>query len=97
RVVLRRGALAEYRRLVLEELWPALVDAGAQPLCLLTGLIGAPAEETYLYVGFKDAAAWQGGQALVTGITLPEGGVDGPWRRRAELIGEESARLLIPS
>lgn len=96
-VILRRGQFGAYRRLVLEMLWPALHDAGARPLCLLNGLIGAPLDETYLYTGFADFEAWQHGQALLTGVSPAGGVVDPALRQRAELIAEEQVRLLLPS
>jgi|GEM_PF-343145 len=97
RVMLKRGALGAYRKLVLETTWPALIEAGARPLCLLSGLIGAPVQETYLFVGFPDAVSWQQGQGLITGLSVEEGRAAGPIRARAALLEEESARLLIPS
>jgi hypothetical protein len=102
-VVLRRGALPDYRRLMLEEVWPALTALGARPLCLLSGLIGLPAEETYGFTGYRDAAAWQRLQRDPAGP--PPAGVEGDaWAslqdalaRRAELVVSERTRLLLPA
>ena len=50
RIRLKLGAFAEYRRWALNELWPALEEAGALPLCLLNGLIGQGIEDVVLFV-----------------------------------------------
>jgi hypothetical protein len=97
RVIVRRGAFRDYRRFVHDSLWPALTDAGARPLVLLSGLIGAPAEETYLVTGFPDLESWQRCQYVLTGTSPDDGGVDSIGERRAALIEDERARLLIDS
>jgi len=97
RVIVRRGGFREYRELVHGTLWPALEAAGARPLCLLSGLIGAPADETYLFTGFPDADAWLRGQRLITGPSPDDGASDAEHDRRAELVVEERARLLVDS
>ncbi|MGH2587859.1 MAG: hypothetical protein ACRDJE_23310 [Dehalococcoidia bacterium] len=95
RVVLQPGALPAYRRLVHEALWPALAEAGARPLCLLSGLIGAPVAETYLFTGFPDAEAWVRAQPLLGGTDPEAGRVEALGEQRASLIVEERARLLV--
>jgi hypothetical protein len=97
RVIVRRGQLSAYRELVHGTLWPAIEQAGARPLCLLNGLIGAPAEETYLFTGFPDVEAWVRGQRLLAGVDPDNGRVDPLRQRRAELIAEERVRLLVDS
>lgn len=97
RVLLRRGAVRAYRELVHARLWPALMQADARPLALLTGLIGAPVEETYLFTGFADATAWRQAQSIITGAD-PEGGAETEFaRERGSLIEQEAVRLLLPS
>lgn len=101
-VVLKRGALDGYRRLMLEQVWPALTALGARPLCLLSGLIGLAPTDTYSFTGYSDSAAWEEMQ-LPLGERLPA--PESPaWEslaaalpRRAELIEEEHVRLLHPS
>ena len=97
RVIVRRGAFPAYRQLVHERLWPALVQAGARPLCLLNGLIGAPADETYLFTGFPDPEAWLRGQRVLSGASPDDGSTDPLREQRQELIVEEQARLLVDS
>lgn len=97
RVILQRGAFPAYRHLVLETLWPALAAAGARPLCLLNGLIGAGAEETYSFTGFTDAEAWLRAQPVISGLTPEDGASSGPLRARAALIAQERVRLLLPT
>ena len=97
RVVVQPGAFAAYRTLVLDSLWPQLESAGARPLCLLNGLIGAPAEETYLFTGFPDLDSWRRGQELLTGASPDSGTANGLMRQREQLIVEEHVRLLSPS
>ena len=97
RVVTKPGRFDDYLRLVRERVWPDLERAGAQTLVLLNGLIGAPDEETYMFTGFTDAAAWQQGQELITGVPVSGGPSNSPLRARADLIAEESVRLMIPS
>lgn len=97
RVVVTRGSLGAYRRMVLESVWPALVAAGARPLCLLSGLIGARAEETFLFTGFADLAAWQQAQARITGVDMDARADGSAVRERVNLIEEEQVRLLLPS
>jgi hypothetical protein len=85
RTVLKRGALQEYRRMMLDEVWPALAGAGMRPLCLLSGLIGMSAEDVYSFTGFHDAAAWTGATesaALQQAVA-----------RLSEFVAEESVRL----
>lgn len=99
RVVLRRGALPAYTRLMLDELWPLYEAAGVRPLCLLSGLIGMPPAETYSYAGYEHLAAWSAFQARPA--ASPESAADDALAavlaRRAELVVEERARLLQPS
>lgn len=97
RALLRRGAVRAYREVVHARLWPALMQVEAHPLALLTGLIGTPIEETYLFTGFADAAAWRRAQPIITGVD-PDGGAETEFaRERGELIKHESVRLLLPS
>jgi hypothetical protein len=97
RVILHRGAFPAYRRYVHETLWPTLTAAGNRPLCLLTGLIGSSINETYLFTGFPDLAAWQRAQPEMAGAS-PEAGGKGPSSKlRQELISEEQVRLLVDS
>jgi hypothetical protein len=103
RVLLKRGALEAYRRLMLEQVWPALRSLGAQPLCLLSGLIGMPATETYSFTGFHDLASWE--RLQLRPESGPPAGADtamsetlgAGMQERAELVLEERARLVIPS
>jgi hypothetical protein len=74
---------------MLEEVWPALAAAGMRPLCLLSGLIGLPAEETYTFTGFRDAAAWA---AAAENAPLQH-----TLARRNGLVVEEQVRLHRPS
>jgi hypothetical protein len=97
RAVLHRAALPEYRRHVFGSLWPALAATGGRPLCLLSGLIGLPADETYLVTGFPDLEAWQRAQTLLGGTDPDTGTAVGDRERRATLIREESARLFLDS
>lgn len=97
RIILNRGAFPAYRRFVFETLWPALAGAGARPLCLLAGLIGAPAEETYLFTGFADANAWLAGQRVLAGLSPDEDGATSVYAKRAGWIAEERARPLLDS
>lgn len=103
RTVLRRGAVAEYRRLMLEEVWPLLTAVGARPLCLLSGLIGMPAEEMYAFAGYASASDWERLQlrALEGAPAGPEAAEAGALRaalaRRAEFVADERVRLLHPS
>ena len=102
-VILKRGALDEYRRLMLEQVWPALVALGARPLCLLSGLIGLPATEIHSFTGYRNAAEWD--RLQLDPVGPPPAGTDtGAWEflrtahaRRAELVEEERARLWRPS
>jgi hypothetical protein len=96
RIVLRRGALPDFRAHVHGTLWPALAGAGARPLCLLSGLIGLPAEEAFLFTGFADADAWLASQRLFGGD--PDRGGAASWsEERAASVVEERARLLVDS
>jgi hypothetical protein len=97
RVILNRGAFPAYRRYIHETLWPSLAGAGARPICLLSGLIGAPNNETYLFTGFDDLAAWQRSQPLIAGSSPDDGGSEASYGVRQELIAEEQARLLVDS
>jgi hypothetical protein len=97
RVVLRRGSLPAWRALVFDQLWPELRRAGTRPLCLLSGLIGAAAEETYLFTGFPDADSWLRCQPLIAGLDPDTASDSGAQRARTDLIAEESARLLRAS
>ena len=96
RVVLRNNQFKDYKDHIFSGIWPSLEAAGARPLCLLNGLIGAPSEECYLFTGFKDADAWLKAQELITGVS-GNGGSDLSLRSRAEIISEERVRLLLPS
>jgi hypothetical protein len=97
RVILNRGAFPAYRRYVHETLWPSLSGAGARPLCVLSGLIGAPNNETYLFTGFADLAAWQRAQPIIAGTSPDDGGSAASYDVRQELIAKEQARLLVDS
>lgn len=97
RVVVQRGAFPAYRRYVHAALWPSLVEAGARPLCLLSGLIGAPATETYHFTGFPDTGTWLRCQRLLGGTSPDEGLADPIAEERREMITEEQARLLVDS
>lgn len=91
RTILKRGALTEYTALMLDHVWPGLTAIGIRPLCLLNGLIGLPATETYCFSGYTDAGAWERLQAG------PESSLRRVLLRRWELIEEEQVRLLQPS
>jgi hypothetical protein len=101
RAVLQRGALDGYRRLMLGEVWPALAAAGARPLCLLSGLIGLPAEETYSFTGYPSMAEWEQAQRASAADAPDSAGMSGGLRaalaRRSEMVTEEQVRLLHPS
>jgi hypothetical protein len=99
RAVLKRAALAPYRALMLDEVWPAWQALGLRPLCLLSGLIGMPAVETYSFTGYPDIATWQ---AFQQGAAA--GAEAAAWERlraalarRTEMVEEEQVRLLLPS
>ncbi len=89
RITLNRRAFPDYRSFVLGTLWPKLLDAGHQPICLLNGLIGAGAEDVLLVIGFDTFDAWQAAQPSIAGSDD-----DAPPR---QWIAEESVRLMLAS
>lgn len=73
----------DYRRFCNTDLWPKLRASGGDPLCLLSGLIGDPANQFLQVTGFEDAQAWEQAQNNV--IPAPHG-----------MVEKESIRLLRP-
>lgn len=65
------------------EYWPKLRTVGGQPLCLLSGLIGDPANEYLQITGFEGVQAWEAAQS--EGIPSPQ-----------DIVESESVRLLRP-
>ena len=65
------------------EYWPKLRTVGGQPLCLLSGLIGDPANQYLQITGFEGAQAWEAAQ--IEGIPSPQ-----------DLVESESVLLLRP-
>ncbi len=55
---LRTGGLDEYVQQTREQWWPHLNQEGARVLCLVSGLIGYPAEEVIQVTRFPDWATW---------------------------------------
>ncbi len=64
---LQPGTFRDYRNWVFGNAWPALEAAGHRPLCLLNGLIGAPAEAVLFICGFDTAEDWYQAQPLLAG------------------------------
>lgn len=84
-VLLATGALPAYRRHLLQVWWQRAEAAGQRPLCVLSGLIGAPAEEVHLFTGYPDAVAWEQAQEPLEDSA------------QHELVLEERVRLWRPS
>ncbi len=100
RSLLRRHGLEAYRRLLLGHIWPGLEACGARPLCLLSALVGGPPEETYLIVGYRDAAEWErlqwAGPTLLAGTASPWADLEPKLAERRGLVLEESVHLMRP-
>ncbi|SVC75443.1 uncharacterized protein METZ01_LOCUS328297, partial [marine metagenome] len=47
------------------DLWPRLRAEGGQPICLLSGLIGDPANQYLQVTGFEDVQAWDAVQSTI--------------------------------
>ena len=54
--------LQEYLKYCRTSLWPGLRDSGGRVICLLSGLIGDPANRLVQITGYPDVAAWQDAQ-----------------------------------
>ena len=67
RIKLAQPSFGDYRRFVLESLWPQLLADGHQPLCLLNGLIGLGTEDVLLIVGFESYEHWLTAQPAIAG------------------------------
>ena len=65
------------------DLWPRLRAEGGQPICLLSGLIGDPANQYLQVIGFEDVQAWDAVQSTI-------------WPSPTSLVESESVRLLRP-
>ncbi len=78
---LDRGAFAAYLELCREQTWPAVAGQGGRVLCLMSGLIGAPATELLQVTAFPDFAAWERTQKVAAS-------------RRGDLVEAEEVRLL---
>lgn len=84
-ILLAAATLPGFRRYVHQQLWPEQCRAGHRPLCLLSGLIGAPVEEVHLFTGYRDAGAWEQAQSG----SIPAA--------PAQTVIEERVRLWRPS
>ena len=82
-VTLRPKSLNDYVQQIREESWPHLNKEGASVLCLLSGLIGLPAEEVIQITRFPDLTSWHRYQ---TGVNLPG----------SPVVEKEEVRLLRP-
>ncbi len=56
------------------DLWPKLKAEGGQPICLLSGLIGDPANQYLQITAFENLRAWEEAQLKVA--PTPLGGGD---------------------
>lgn len=65
------------------DLWPRLRAEGGQPICLLSGLIGDPANQYLQVTGFEDVQAWDTAQSTIAPSPT-------------SLVESESVRLLRP-
>lgn len=93
RTVLKRGALPEYRQLMLDHLWPLLVARNTPPLCLLSGLIGMPVGATSTFVRYGSLDQWEATQRVLEDGADQAVVVREALARRRELIAEEEVRL----
>ena len=89
RIKLAQRSFGDYRRFVLESLWPQLLADGHQPLCLLNGLIGLGAEDVLLIVGFESYEHWLTAQPAIAG--------DGAGAAPRSWTEDESVRLMLAS
>ena len=73
----------DYLEYCKSDLWPRLRAEGGQPICLLSGLIGDPANQYLQVIGFEDVQAWDAVQSTI-------------WPSPTSLVESESVRLLRP-
>ena len=73
----------EYLEYCKSDLWPKLRSEGGQPICLLSGLIGDPANQYIQVTGFEDTQAWEAAQSKLAPSP-------------PNLVESESVRLLRP-
>ena len=73
----------EYLKYCQSDRLEQLSAVGGQPLCLLSGLIGDPANQYLQITAFEDVRAWEEAQAKVAPAP-------------PDLIESETARLLRP-
>jgi hypothetical protein len=78
---LTRGSMGEYARRLREVERTVVHDNGGRVLCLMSGLIGSPANELLQVARYPDYASWQAAQAA------RPGGLEG-------LVESEEVRLL---
>ena len=89
RIQLKVGAFDEYRDWAVQTLWPLLVSQGAEPVCLLNGLIGTSSEELLWVNGFTDYSAWESAQLTIAG--------DAKTAKPRDWIASETVNLMTPS
>jgi len=73
----------DYLEYCTSDLWPSLRAEGGQPICLLSGLIGDPANQYLQVTGFEDVPAWEAVQSIIPPSP-------------PSLVESESVRLLRP-
>jgi hypothetical protein len=76
-----QGAIAEYVRWHRQDHRGVVHDNGGRVLCMMSGLIGAPATEVLQVTRFPDFEAWERSQSVASA-------------KRAELVDSEEVRLL---
>ena len=74
---------SDYLEFCKDEHWPKLRAAGGEPICLLSGLIGDPANQYLQMTAFEDVQAWEAAQSKVA--PSPQ-----------KLVETESVRLFRP-
>jgi hypothetical protein len=77
----RQGAAGDYVRWHRQDHRGVIHDNGGRLLCMMSGLIGAPATELLQVTRYPDFEAWERAQSVVS-------------PRRAELVEGEEVRLL---
>jgi len=77
------AALQGYLKYCRDSLWPGLSDAGGRIICLLSGLIGDPANQLVQITSYPDLSAWQDAQERFPA-------------ERIERVESEEARILKP-
>ncbi len=88
-IQLKGGVLDEYLDWAVHRLWPTLESKGADPVCLLNGLIGASSDELLWIIGFKDYSAWESCQWTIAGKAKSQ--------KPRNWIASEAVNLMMPS